>query len=484
MNVLYAFLDQQTGDTANRRLLEDALAENPGWKDAYLRTDDAKNASLQQNLDAVGDFFVTSRRAIDEQMDRNRREARVLAAEERRRQAAERIENQVRNLPEAQREAERQRLWQEFAEEQEILRQGAEYAEQQDQRRRQQKEEVEERQEQDRLRREEDERRQSEQRLREEREKQQQAEELRRREQRRQRQEAEMRLQQSEARRKNGPMALPKGYDYRDAAIHFARSLAQGKPEDNVLFRLSEKVRAKRQALEAEANTAAEVDKRMSWQFVYDTCRRFPDRLGSLQSYYGKKLEEKLAFKGGEREEQEAQLYADMKGAQLAARKLRSDLLGRFPHSNDLDAQLEPHRVPARREILEKRLGGDLDLRLRQVENEMAAEALLKKFFLHPQQKEDLRRVLENTFGPDLPNKLAAYPGEHPEQDLFREEVFEPALRRKACWRPGPAKATFSASPASSPGTAPAMKTPSARSRPCSTPFPPIPRRSAARRTR
>ena len=92
VNGLYAFLDQQTGDTANRRLLEDALAENPGWKDAYLRTDDAKNASLQQNLDAVGDFFVTSRRAIDEQMDRNRREARVLAAEERRRQAAERIE--------------------------------------------------------------------------------------------------------------------------------------------------------------------------------------------------------------------------------------------------------------------------------------------------------------------------------------------------------------------------------------------------------
>jgi hypothetical protein len=31
-------------------------------------------------------------------------------------------------------------------------------------------------------------------------------------------------------------------------------------------------------------------------------------------------------------------------------------------------------------------------------------------------------------------DKLVAYPGEHPEQDLFREEVFEPALRDRSKW--------------------------------------------------
>ncbi len=85
LNGLYPFLEQKTGGVSNRELLEQALAENPKLREECLTTDETRNTSFEQQLDNIGDFFVISQKAIDEQIERDRRE-KVLRSREVRRE--------------------------------------------------------------------------------------------------------------------------------------------------------------------------------------------------------------------------------------------------------------------------------------------------------------------------------------------------------------------------------------------------------------
>ena len=433
LNGLYPFLEQKTGVVSNQELLKQALEENPKLREEYLTTDETKNTTFEQQLDSIGDFFVISQKAIDAQIMEERRQKVIQSRDVRREQAQERIRKQVSALPQDQRAAEEERLWQEFEKEEEILRRGAEYAQQQ-------AKEKQNREEAERLRREQEQKRQEEDRLRREQELKRQEEDRLRREREQKRQQEELRRQQEEVRRTEGPLRMPKGYDYRDAAIHFSRSMKGRKPEDSAVFKTAEKIHAKRQALEQEVkDIAADVDRRLPPDAVGDgleTIRKLPDRLRPLTNRYGQDLRENLERTPGNREEQEVRLYAEMKKEQLVTDVRRGDLMKRFPGKEKLNVQLEPHRASARRKILEKHFGRDLDKRLRQQGNELTAGALLNRFFLAKEQKEDLHKLLKDTYKEDLEQKLAACEDQrNPEHELFRKEIFEPALRSTKKWK-------------------------------------------------
>lgn len=445
VNNLYAFLSEGN----NRQILEETLAEHPELKTDYLRGSPTENLSFQEQLDAVGDFFAISQKGIDEQMERERREARLQGIEMRERQARERIRNQLKNVPEDQRAAEEQRLWQEYEDELRILEQGAEYARQQNDARQRREEEERQRQEEARLAQDAERiRREAEQQQLEEQRQQQLAEQRRLEEERvrlenqRKQQEENLRRQQEELRRTEGPFAIPGGYDYRDAAIHFTNGLKTGKAQDSPLFKLSSHIHARRLALEKEiSDITAGVDQRLPPDEInYDECLKaigqVPNRLVRLEARYGRRLNAMLERMPGDTEaDRQKELYARMFADDLVRDARRADLMQRFPKSSDLKTQLKPHRAAARREILEKRFRGDLELRLRQEGNELAAHALMIKFFQHPTFKPELKKVLTSTFGAELQKKLDAYPGPYPENELFQKEIYEPALRDRRKWQ-------------------------------------------------
>ncbi len=437
VNGLYPFLQQTTGGVPNRDLLKQALADHPELRNEYLTTDETRNTSFEQQLDNIGDFFVISQRAIDEQVEQIRREKVIHSREVRREQERERIEKLLKTLPEEQRAAEEERLWNEFNQQEELLSKGAEYAQQQDEERQRREKEEHQRAEENRRLQQEELRRAEELRQKQEQERLRQKQE----QQKQQQQKDTLRQQLADLRSRSGPLQMPRGYDYRDAAIHFTRSLQKGKPEDSAVFKTAEKIHAKRQAMEKEVeDIVAGVDKRMppdAGGDCLDTIRKVSDRTGPLVNHYGRNhLRENLERMPGNREEQEIRLYAEMKKEQLVTEARRGDLLKRFPERKALNAQLEPHRATARRQILEKHFGKDLEKRRRQTKNELTASTLLSKFFLAPEQKANLAKLLQDTYKDALPQKLAACEDrQHPEHELFRKEIFEPALRSTKKWK-------------------------------------------------
>ncbi len=431
VNNLYAFLDESTGGVTNRQRLEEALAENPQLKNSYFTTDERRNAPFQEQLDALGDFFIISQRAMNAEAERIDREKILQSADIRRQLAEERINARLQQVPENQRDALRETLWAEFEADEQIIADGARYAEEQERERQRREQEEKERQE-----REERERQERERLAREERERQER-ERLEREE--RERQQQALRQQLTELRAQQGPFAMPKSYDYRDAAVHFTLGLQNGKPEDSPVFKTAEKIHARRQAMEEEVGgIIAEVDRRFPADGSndgFETLRKVPGRREILIRNYGSKLNENLERMPGEGEERELNLLAEMTKERLVKETRRSDLLENFPNRKELGTQLEPFLAKAQREILKERLGNDLELRMRQTETQMTSAALLTKVLLQPAQKKLLDGVLNKTFGAKLEQKLAKYKGPTAKHDLFRKEVFEPALREPEKWK-------------------------------------------------
>ncbi len=439
VNNLYAFLDESTGGVTNRQRLEEALAENPQLKNSYFTTDERRNAPFQEQLDALGDFFIISQRAMNAEADRIDREKILQAADMRRQMAEQRINARLQQVPENQRDALRETLWAEFEADEQIIAEGARYAEEQERARQLREQEEKERQEREDRERQERERLEREERERREREEQERLERERLAREERERQKQELRQQLTDLRAQQGPFAMPRNYDYRDAAVHFTLGLQNGNPEDSPVVKTAEKIHARRQAMEEEVGgIIAEVDRRFppdGSNDGYETLRKVPDRREILIRNYGSKLNENLEQMPGDGEEQEINLLAKMQEERLVRETRRSDLLENFPERKELNAQLEPFLVKARREILKERLGDDLELRMRQTETQMTATALLSKVLLNPAQKELLDGILEKTFGAELEQKLAKYQGPTAKHDLFRKEIYEPALREPEKWK-------------------------------------------------